>query len=86
MSDSNDLVITCMPSLVSVLLRHETDKGSPLTEQEVLAIRDDRTAVALPRDQVAKIAESRGYDDIDPEHCWEQWQQVRTQLNEKPDV
>jgi len=86
MSNSNDLVITCMPSLVSVLLRHEQEKGSPLTEQEVLSIRNHCTAVALPRGQVAKIAESRGYDDIDPEHCWEQWQQIRQQLHEKPDA
>jgi len=69
-----------------VLLRHENDKGSPLTEQEVLAIRDGCTAVALPRDQVARIAESRGYDDIDPKHCWEQWQQVRIRLHETPDA
>ena len=86
MSNSEDLVITCVPSLVAVLLKREREKGSPLTDQEVLAVRDGCTAVALPRSQVAKLAESRGYDDIDPHHCWEQWQEIRTQLHEKPDA
>ncbi len=69
-----------MPSLVSVLLRREQAKGSPLTEAEVLSIRDGSEAVAVPRDKVAAIVESRGYEDIDPEHCWEQWQEARKSL------
>ncbi len=84
MSDSDNLIIIPMPSLVSVLLRREQDKGSPLTEAEVLSIRDGCAAVAVPRDKVGAIVESRGYEDIDPERCWEQWQEVRKQLHEKP--
>ena len=84
--DFDNLVIMPMPSLVSVLLHREQDKGSALTEAEVLSIRDGCQAVAVPRDKVAAIVESRGYEDIDPEHCWEQWQQVRIQLHEKPDA
>ena len=81
MSESDDLIITCVPSLVSVLLRREIDKGSPLTEDEVLAIRDGCDAIAMPRDVVEKVADARGYDDIDPERCWEEWQRVRTELH-----
>jgi len=82
MSEKDDLVITCVPSLVAVLLRRETDKGSPLTEQEVVDIRDGCTAVAMPRDVVAKVSAARGYDDIDPDRCWEEWRRVREQLHQ----
>ena len=85
MSEENDLVITCVPSLVAVLLRAEADKGSALTEQEVLSIRDSCAAIAMPRDVVAKVAEARGYDDIDPERCWEEWQKVRTSFSPNSD-
>jgi hypothetical protein len=74
------LVLFPIPSLVSLLLRAERDKGSPLTEAEVLAIRDGCTCVALPPEVAAAVARSRGYDDMDPERCWEQWQKARKEL------
>jgi hypothetical protein len=73
------LVPVFMPSLVSVLLRHERDKGTPLTEVEVVAIRDKSVAVMLRQSAAAEMAQKRGYDDIDPERCWAEWQRVRTQ-------
>jgi len=33
-----------------------------------------------PRDVVARIAEERGYDDIDPERAWEDWNAIRPSL------
>ena len=74
------LIPVFMPTLVSVLLRHEREKGSPLTEPEVIAIRDNSVAVMLPRSAAIEIAQKRGYDDIDPEQCWAEWQRVRIQL------
>jgi hypothetical protein len=70
MSDSEKLVIYPMPSLVSTLLNREQAKGSPLTEAEVLQIRNDCPSVAVPIDVVPKIVAERGYKDIDPENCW----------------
>ena len=84
MSDS-DLVPIFIPSLSAILLHHERKKGSPLTEPEVLAIRDKATVMMMPGEKVAKMDESRGYKDIDPELCWLQWQHLRLQLQEKPD-
>jgi hypothetical protein len=52
-----------------------------LTEEEVVAIRDGCEAIAMPRDVVAKVAEERGYEDIDPENCWEEWQRVGVELH-----
>ena len=74
------LIPVFMPTLVSVLLHHEREKGSPLTEPEVIAIRDNSVAVMLPRSAAIEIAQKRGYDDIDPEQCWAEWQRVRRQL------
>ena len=81
MSTSEDLVITPIPSLVSVLLRREQDKGEPLTEAEVVAIREGCACTVLTRSQAASVAKARGYDDVDPEQCWEQWQVIRLELH-----
>ena len=74
------LLIVPVPSLVATLLRAEQGKGSALTESEVLAIRDKCPSIAMPVDVAAKAAAERGYDDIDPEHAWEEWQAVRPSL------
>ena len=36
-----ELIPVPVPALVAVLLNKESEKGSPLTEQEVLEIRDN---------------------------------------------
>lgn len=80
MSDDR-LVIMPMPALVAVLLAKEREKGSPLTEAEVIAVRDAAVCVMTPHDVVARIAEKRGYGDIDPERAWEDWNAIRPSLN-----
>jgi hypothetical protein len=82
MTDQDDLVIMPMPSLVATLLNRERNKGSPLTEAEVIYIRDNAPSVAVPRDVVPEIEEQRGYIDIDPENCWEEWQIARREFEE----
>ena len=76
------LVIVITPSLISTLWRREKENGAPLTEQEVLAIRDGAAAVALPAASAAAVEESRGYRDIDPDNCWAEWQKARLELIE----
>jgi hypothetical protein len=76
----DELIPVFMPSLVSVLVRSERDKGSPLTEEEVLAIRDKSAVVMMRRRHAVEMAEKRGYDDIDPTQCWSEWQRVRVEL------
>ena len=75
------LILWFVPSLVATLLDREKAKGSPLTEEEVLEIRDKAPVIALPAEGIHELEAKRGYQDIDPEHCWEQWQQTRTDLN-----
>lgn len=76
----DDLVLQFIPSLVSLLLHHEREKGNPLTEQEVLDIRDSATVVAVPAHLNEAAAAQRGYDDLDPEDVWAEWQHARTEL------
>ncbi|MDF9716239.1 hypothetical protein INN71_11505 [Nocardioides sp. ChNu-153] len=73
----DDLVLDFVPALVAVLLATERAKGEPLAEAEVLAVRDGATCVRVPRSVAAALAEQRGYDDLDPERVWEEWQAVR---------
>ncbi|MEN4974034.1 hypothetical protein ABEH62_09155 [Pantoea eucalypti] len=67
------MIVLFIPSLISLLVSKVEEKGSPLTEEEVLAIRDNATAIVTDAEGVLAVAERRGYQDIDPEHCWEEW-------------
>jgi len=79
-ADDLDVMIVPVPALVITLRHAETRKGSPLTESEVLALRDNAPSIAMPRAEAANFIEARGYSDIDPRSCWEDWQRVRLQL------
>jgi hypothetical protein len=80
MSNSEKLLLYPMPSLVATLLNRENAKGCPLTEEEVINIRDSCPSVAVPPEVAEKIDEERGYKDINPENCWEEWQKARKAL------
>lgn len=71
-----------IPALVAVLLNKEREKGEPLTESEVIEIRDGAVCQMGTVHEIKALEESRGYSDIDPEHAWEQWQKARIQLND----
>ncbi|WP_030155400.1 hypothetical protein [Glycomyces sp. NRRL B-16210] len=73
----DDLVLEFSPPLIALLLAAERSKGGPLTEEEVLDLRDGATCIRMPRSVAALMADQRGYADLDPERCWEQWQTVR---------
>ncbi|EAQ28781.1 hypothetical protein NAP1_14318 [Erythrobacter sp. NAP1] len=76
------LDIVPMPALVAVLHAKEREKGEPLTEAEVLHIRDTAPCIALPRDMHLQMIEKRGYIDIDPENVWLAWQEARGELRD----
>lgn len=79
------LIITHIPSLVATLLNRERAKGSALTKEEVETIRDESPAQVLTPEQRAAIDARRGYDDIDPERAWEDWQIARVELHSDDD-
>lgn len=86
MNDEADLIPVFIPALGAILIVAEDKKGEPLTMDEVLSLRDDAACIVMTHIDAAKLAESRGYDDLDPENCWYDWQMLRRELNRKPDL
>ena len=81
----SQLIPVFIPALVVLLHNLEREKGSPLTEQEVFDIRDKGVCMMMRVEDAIALDEKRGYNDIDPERVWEQWQEARTQLaNDQP--
>ncbi len=74
---TDQLCLVFVPALVAVLLNAETTKGTPLTEAEVLEIRDNAACMALPVAVALNMENERGYRDLVAEDCWAQWQQYR---------
>jgi hypothetical protein len=69
-----------IPPLVTMLWNLEKRQGDPLSEAQVVAMRDEAVCMTMRRSIAQRMAESRGYDDIDPEDVWHQWQVARREL------
>ena len=86
-NDADDPVIPVfMPALVVILWNLEKRQGTPLTEAQVLELRDNAVCMTMPLSVARQLAESRGYDDLDPEDVWNEWQAARTQLLSEDDA
>jgi hypothetical protein len=79
MSDE-PLIPTFVPPLITLLLNAERQKGSPLEASEVAAVCDRGVCMMLLKSEAIRLTQARGYEDIDPEHAWDQWQIVRKQI------
>ena len=66
-----------IPSLVSILLKMDNQKGESLSEVEVLEIRDNCSCISMTEKQYQELCHDRGYSDICPESCWDDWQTIR---------
>ena len=86
MTEDADLIPVFVPALGAILIAAEDQKGTPLTADEVISIRDKAACVMMSTSRAERLAESRGYDDIDPENCWYEWQMLRRELNRRPDL
>jgi uncharacterized protein YegJ (DUF2314 family) len=88
--DSNpqkeELIPLVIPSLSSILLAAEKEKGSPLSEAEVLSIRDNSSSILTPKSVVDTLVEKRGHEDLDPENVWNEWLMFRDQQGLSVDV
>jgi hypothetical protein len=73
------IAIVFIPSLVSVLLAKEEKKGTALTREEVLEIRDNAGVATVPASAVHAGDQARGYRDLDPARCWEEWLAFRAE-------
>ncbi|MFY9589182.1 hypothetical protein [Rickettsia endosymbiont of Halotydeus destructor] len=72
MADSK-LEIVFMPPLLQLLILSENNKGSLLTQEEVLNIRDNAIDITVSKERAKKLEIARGYKDINPERCWDEW-------------
>jgi hypothetical protein len=67
--------------LVMLLAGRERQKGSPLTEAEVLEVRDGAACTQMPMPQAEKFYVSLDAKmpilRLNPERIWEEWQQAR---------
>lgn len=77
---AEELFIVPVPGSLATLLAAEREKGAPLTEGEVLQIRDQAPFIAMPARAYRAVTKARGYDDIDPENVWDEWQLARKSL------
>ena len=73
------LSILFIPALAALLARAEELKGAPLTEDQVLGVRDGAKAVVTPADVAAAVVAQRGYAEVDPLRAWESWQSLRSE-------
>lgn len=85
MSEEQPLVLVFMPPLVDLLAASERAKGTPLSEDEVIELRDSATCMALQEPAADAMAAQRGYADIEPENCWSEWQRIRLELSSADD-
>jgi hypothetical protein len=69
--------------MVFLLANHEKKKGLPLTEEEVLAIRDWAVCMTTSVSRAKQVAENRGFDDLTPENCWAEWRELRRQIDKE---
>jgi hypothetical protein len=81
MSSEDDLVPVFIPALVALLIHAEELNAAPLTRNQAMAIRDHANCVMLPASAKGEMEAERGYADIDPERCWEDWLIVRARMS-----
>lgn len=76
----DQMCLVFMPPLVALLYKAESTMGGPLTEKQVLTIRDAASCIILPYDLAKAGEKERGYSDIAAEDVWNEWQRARLEL------
>ncbi len=83
--DFKDKVLVYEPPLAQTIGRYERGEGRPLTEKEVLYLRNTEFCRFVSRDEALAIEQARGYPDIDHKNAWEAWRQLRAEMGLRPD-
>lgn len=78
---NSDKVKVYLNPLVMLLEGAEQQKGTPLTREEVIQVRDNAGFVMMSPEQADKFYTSLDAQmpihRIDPEQIWEEWQAIR---------
>lgn len=83
MAKNESLIPVFIPSLAECLAHAEKTKGSPLTETEVVRIRDQAVSMVMGKEQAHGMTKKRGFLDVNPETCWSDWHRLRVQFTGK---
>ncbi|MBX9668096.1 MAG: hypothetical protein K2X93_10780 [Candidatus Obscuribacterales bacterium] len=78
--NDEQLIPVFSPSLALLLAQAEEVKGKPLTEDEVISVRDNAVCMMVAPEAAAGMDESRGYCDVEPENCWADWHRLRVEV------
>ena len=70
------LRLTFIPALAAILTAAREKKGAALESEEIIAIRDAGSCVAMEWEDAREMERSRGYADIDPERAVECWNAI----------
>lgn len=77
-------VVVFLNPLMMLLTARERQKGAPLTEAEVLEVRDGAACTRMPLSQAERFYTSLDarmpIPRLNPERLWEQWQAVRDRI------
>ena len=77
MNQVNTLKQMFVPALVVQLEQAEWRKCAPLTEAEVLRLRDQAIRFPVPASLVDNLTACRGFRDVSPGRVWEEWLERR---------
>ena len=80
MAAEEPLVAVFIPPLIDVIRWAEEAKGEPLTEAEVMTLRDEAICLTMRESHAQALESKRGYPDLDPENVWQEWQAIRSEL------
>jgi hypothetical protein len=80
MGAEEPLVSVFVPPLVDVLRWAEEAKGSPLTEEDVIAVRDQAVCLTMRQSHAQALESKRGYPDLDPDNVWQEWRAIHSDL------
>lgn len=83
MAKDKDLIPVFMPPLATLLAHAEELKGAPLTETDVVRIRDKSVCMMMERKDAEALIPSRGFRDVEPENCWADWHRLRVEMTGK---
>jgi hypothetical protein len=76
-SSDDNTVVQFVPSLAAVLAAAEQSAGRGLRESEVIDRRDRSNVVLVPRAAAKDVSANRGYTDISPTNCWQEYVRLR---------
>jgi hypothetical protein len=78
------MVTVYLYPLVMLLARAEQEKGSPLTEADVLHVRDSAQGAQMTRSMAEKyysaLDAEMAIPRLDPDRLWEEWQKIRPSI------